>query len=267
VQQKINSKGGSIAFVDDYTAWVVGPSADANHSGIQRIVDKATQWERRSGATFQTEKTTLVHFTRIASQSSVTPILIIGEHVTPKTEAKILGVIMDSELRYRKHIAKAATKGLKAALALRRLKMLSPSTARQLFGATVAPVMDYASNVWMHIGKGSIKPMERPQTIIGSFRTVALANAEAEACIRPIHQRHQERAIKLWIGMHTLQEKHLLRKLFSRGRIFRRYTSPLQKMAQEHQTHDIETIVAYPIAPWEKRINVELESQKAFETI
>ena len=54
---------------------------------------------------------------------------------------------MDSELRYRKHIANAATRGLNAALALRRLKMLSPSTARQLFGATVALAMDYASNV------------------------------------------------------------------------------------------------------------------------
>jgi hypothetical protein len=28
--------------------------------------------------------------------------------------------------------------------------MLSPKVARQLFVATVAPAMDYASNVWMH---------------------------------------------------------------------------------------------------------------------
>jgi hypothetical protein len=68
---------------------------------------------------------------------------------------------MDLELRYQGHIANAATKGLNAALALRRLKMLSPSIARQLFSATVAPVMDYASNVWMYARKGSIKAMER----------------------------------------------------------------------------------------------------------
>lgn len=214
-----------------------------------------------------------MHFTRIAARSSIAPISIKGKLVFPKTEAKILGVIMDLELRYWKHIAEAATKGLNAALALRRLKMLSPSTARQLFGATVAPVMDYASNVWMHTGKGSIKPMERAQrigaqAIIGSFRTVALAIAEAEAGIRPIHQRHQERAIKLWIGLQTLQERHPLKKLFGRRHIFRRYMSPLQKMAQEHHTHDIETIAAYPIAPWEKRITVtvELDHQKALKT-
>jgi len=57
---------------------------------------------------------------------------------------------MDCELRYKQYIARTAAKGLVAALALRRLKMLSPRIARQLFVATVAPVMDYAANVWMH---------------------------------------------------------------------------------------------------------------------
>ena len=43
VQQKIDDKGGAIAFVDDYTAWVTSPSAEANYAGIQQIVDKAIQ--------------------------------------------------------------------------------------------------------------------------------------------------------------------------------------------------------------------------------
>jgi hypothetical protein len=34
VQQRIDSTGGSIAFVDDYTAWVTGPSAEANYTCI-----------------------------------------------------------------------------------------------------------------------------------------------------------------------------------------------------------------------------------------
>jgi hypothetical protein len=146
VQQRIDSKGGSIAFVDDYTAWVTSPSAEVNHICIQQIVDRAVEWEKRSGATFESTKTTLVHFTRATHRSSNTPIIVKGIAVAPTSEAKILGVIMDSGLRYKKHIARTATKGLCAALALKRLRMLSPSTARQLFNATVAPVMDYASN-------------------------------------------------------------------------------------------------------------------------
>lgn len=63
----------------------------------------------------------------------------------PKEEAKVLGVVLDSGLRYKSHIANTATRGLQAAMALKRLRLLSPSISRQLFGATVAPVIDYAS--------------------------------------------------------------------------------------------------------------------------
>ena len=129
VQQKIDSKGGSIAFIDDYTAWVTGPSAEANHVRIQQIADRAVQWGKRSGTTFESTKTALVHFTRTTSRSGSAPVIVKGETVAPKPTAKILGVILDSELRYKGHIARTATKGLKAALALKRLKMLSPSTA------------------------------------------------------------------------------------------------------------------------------------------
>ena len=39
--------------MDDYTVWVTGPSAEANRTAIQAIVQKATEWEKRSGATFE----------------------------------------------------------------------------------------------------------------------------------------------------------------------------------------------------------------------
>ena len=96
---------------------------------------------------------------------------------------------MDTELRYRQHIANAATKGLLAVMALRRLRMISPSAVRQLFGGTVILVIDYASNVWMlACGGKAMSPMNRiqrigAQAIIGTFRIVATAIAEVEASI------------------------------------------------------------------------------------
>jgi hypothetical protein len=41
VQRRIDSSGGSMAFVDDYTAWVIGSIAEVNREGIQVIIDKA----------------------------------------------------------------------------------------------------------------------------------------------------------------------------------------------------------------------------------
>ncbi|RAO74364.1 uncharacterized protein BHQ10_010376 [Talaromyces amestolkiae] len=96
---------------------------------------------------------------------------------------------MDTRLKYKKHIARAASKGLEAAMELRRLRDLSPSSARQLFKSTVTTVVDYASNVWMHAFKDkAIRPINRvqrvgAQAIVGTFLTVATSVAEAEAYI------------------------------------------------------------------------------------
>ncbi|KZL63697.1 reverse transcriptase [Colletotrichum incanum] len=151
IQHQIDENGGSLAFVDDYTAWVTGPSREANRQGIQAIIDRALDWERRSGATFETDKTAIIHFTRNWRQpEEYSTFDIKGDTVRPKDRVKVLGVIMDTKLHFKQHIAEAASKGLEAVLELRRLKGLSPSTARQLFVAAVAPTMDYASNVWKH---------------------------------------------------------------------------------------------------------------------
>jgi hypothetical protein len=120
VQRRIDSKGGAIAFVDDFTAWVVGPTAECNREGIEAIINEALDWEKRSGATFEAEKTAIIHFTRtrIAHKHSAEPFTIKGQTVQPKDHVKILGVIMDAKLTYKEHIARAATKGLEAALQL-----------------------------------------------------------------------------------------------------------------------------------------------------
>lgn len=126
VQSKISAIGGSMAFIDDYSAWGTGPTAEANRVGIQAIIDRALEWERRSGATFEGDKTTIIHFTRNPARTSDTPYIIKGEEVRPVQSAKILGVVMDAKLRYKEHMARAAAKGLSAAMCLKRLKALSP---------------------------------------------------------------------------------------------------------------------------------------------
>lgn len=64
-----------------------------------------------------------------------------------KKSIKILRIIIDSELHFKKHITNTVTKELMAAIILRRLKMISSQTARQLFRAIVALVVDYTSSI------------------------------------------------------------------------------------------------------------------------
>jgi hypothetical protein len=125
VQHKLNANVGPIVFVDDYIVWVTGPSAEANRDGIQAIIDSAIEWGRRNGTTFEGDKTAITHFTRHPGRGSNRPFNIKGEAVAPNESAKILGVVMDSQLRYKQHVAKATTKRLMAAIALKRLKLVS----------------------------------------------------------------------------------------------------------------------------------------------
>jgi len=118
----------------------------------KRIISKATAWERRSGATFEGKKTVLIHFTRNGARLSNVTVNIKGQEVQPATEVKLLGVVMDRELRYRNHMALAATKGLKVAMALKRLQMTSPSMARQLFTCMVVLEM-------VETGNGTVTPV------------------------------------------------------------------------------------------------------------
>ena len=264
VQRRIDSHGGAVAFIDDFTAWVTGPTAQSNREGIEAIISEALDWERRSGATFEAEKTAIIHFTRKPYKSESEPFTIKGQAVQPKDHVKILGVVMDAKIKYKEHVARAASKGLKAVLELKRLRGLSPSTARQLFTSTVAPVLDYASNVWRHAFKdklvGPINRVQRigAQAIVGTFLTVATSVAEAEAHIAPAQDRFWRRAIKLWTDIHTLPETNPLRRNTSRMRKYRRqHRSPLYEVAdvlEDFEMEKLETINPFTLAPWEKRL-------------
>jgi hypothetical protein len=96
VQRQIDSQGGAMAFVDDFTAWVTGPT----------VLDS----ER-----------SLVQFVSLGSE------VYDGCFVCFKSRSA-LSSLMDTKLKYKEHIARAASKGLEAAMELRRLRDLSPGS-------------------------------------------------------------------------------------------------------------------------------------------
>jgi ribonuclease HI len=264
VQRQIDANGGAIAFIDDFTAWVASPTVELNRNRLQAIIDSALDWEQRSGATFEADKTAIIHFTRNAKKLTNEPFTIKGRDVYPKDHVKILGLVMDTRLKYKQHIARAASKGLGAALELTRLKGLSTATARQLFSATVAPVVDYASNIWMHEYRyRNMAPINRvqrvgAQAIVGTFLTVATSIAETEASIPTANERFWKRAIKLWVDIHTLPKTNPLRRIASRvQKFYKSARSPFHQVAcrlKDVPLQELESIQPFALKPWEKRI-------------
>ena len=240
VQQRIDQSGGAMAFVDDYTAWVVGKTTAENRDCLQTIVQQATAWESRSGASFEGDKTSFVHFTRNSHQAADEPIIVKGQDFRHASKVKILGLAVDSELRYKEHTARATTRGLGAAMALKRLRALSSSVTRKLFNARVAPVVDYASSVWMHArgarGERVLNRVQRfgSQAVIGCFRTVGTAVAEAEAILVTTQERHLRKALRIRIDLHSVLGTHPLAQL-TRRRAYKRFVFSMQKIAEVAQ--------------------------------
>ena len=69
--------------------------------------------------------TSLIHFTYSDPKVDRLPAVVKGQAVYPKDHVKILGVILDYKLKYRQHVAYAASKGLEAAMELKRPNSLS----------------------------------------------------------------------------------------------------------------------------------------------
>lgn len=271
VDVTITRRKGAIAFVDDYTRWTVGSSAEANTTILQqKVIPRALEWAAQSGAAFEAEKTSFIHFTRNPRQRQLpaVPLHVDGATVTPAPEVKILGVILDQGLRFKSHIGKAASKGMKAVLALRRLRGLPPSVARQLFTSTVTSKINYAASVWCSIREDSIvaagigRPFEAiqrvaSQAIVGVFRNTALAIAEAEAGIQPTVVRLRAHIMKHWIICHTLPKDHpfwscRVAAAMQDGR----YLSPFKILAKygPQCLSDMEVIRPFPLDPWQRTL-------------
>lgn len=281
VETPINQTRGAIAFVDDYNHWVVGPSAEENTARIQaKVIPTALRWAAQSGATFEAQKTTFIHFTKRKTlrQLPALPLKIGQQEVATSTTAKILGVILDQELRFKEHVGRITKRGIKAVQALARLKGLTSQTARQLYNALVVPRITYAASAWASINKNMeisywiTKPLAVVQktaakVITGTLRTVSIHIAEAEACINPLDIQIRRRIIKHWINCHTLPRNHQ----FWRCRDIEidpngKHQSPFQTLAKicPINPETMEVIQPFAVAPyisgWEKAINLKDET-------
>jgi hypothetical protein len=261
---EIDGKSGDIGFVDDYTAWVVGTTAEGNTARIQaEIIPRVTKWERESGATFEADKTLFIHFTRARThaQRPFLPLIMDGKHITAAPSCKFLGVHLDKQLRMRNHVQKAAQKALVQAAALNSLRGLSPQAMRQLYLSTVVSQLDYAAAVWFqpqdqttHRIVNSVQRMEA-RAITGAFKTASTSILEIEAGLLPATCRLWQRMMQHLINLHTLGKEHPWWRVKLRHHIaIHTFRSPLMKFLDQYQ----------PIITSEDKLPTPMETIKPF---
>lgn len=230
---------------------------------------KVEDWARKSGVTFEAEKTKLIHFTRAAARydSPAKALSFQGQEIHPSKAVKILGVVLDEKLKMDDHVAKVTTKAFKQCLAIKRLKGVRPRAMRQLYNATVVPITDYAASAWYGpsmYGVGRLLNMvdrvQRlgAQVITRAFKKVALPVLESEAGLSPVEFRLKRKVGKYLAGLFSLPEGNpatrCARVLRSQGGTWQ---SPLRhtwnefaELVRPREAPKMETILPWTLPPW-----------------
>jgi ribonuclease HI len=270
---KLSSTLGKMAFVDDFTVWVSSPTTRRNINRLRGgIIPMVERWCKTSGATFEPDKTQLIHFSRDGSHhQNEANIRFQGQTITPKEEIKLLGLILDQRLSFHSHSARAAKRGEKAALALRRLRGLRPGTARQLFLATIAPVTDYGAPVWVPCS--SIHTQSRIDramkigavAVTGMFKSAAMAAAMVEAGLELPQDRLHEQIRKNWFRLQHKPRHHVSWYLIYRLNQIEKFQSPLEATAIRHGFIDpteVDLVPAFSKPPWQSGPKTLIQSKE-----
>lgn len=167
-------------------------------------------------------------------------------------------------MTYIKHTARAATRGFRAVLALKRPRGLPPWVIRKLFAATLETMVHHASSVRTHPRGARMRngldcvQMIGGQAVIGCFRVVGTAVAEAEASIPTVKKWALRKAGKTCIHFHNFPNTHPPARQTGRWACGR-FALPIQETVERAQCLPLarlETTRPYISTSWAARLRI-----------
>ncbi|KAL0858964.1 hypothetical protein ABMA27_010824 [Loxostege sticticalis] len=183
------------AFADDVLLIVQAPTAEE----IERITNSALQtileWGREAKLTFGPAKTKAIAFT---ASSNLSKIVMNNINIPFSDEIKLLGVIIDKQLKFISHskyiMGKATRIFKKLALFVRPTWGAHPENINMIYKQVIQPMFTYAAGIWggatrFYCVRKSLKAFQRQFAIraIRAFRTVSAAASVALAQFIPLH--------------------------------------------------------------------------------
>ncbi|GFS57444.1 RNase H domain-containing protein [Trichonephila clavipes] len=164
-----------------------------------------------------------------------------------------LGVTLDPELRFSKHIEQTANKALGKLNILRKLSGTSwgsrPQTLKITFCTAIRPVLEYATPIWTPASISVKRKLDSVQhraakIIIGAVSSTNNEKAEQECGLPPIESRRNLTTIKFTNKLRSYDLDHISRRVFDKWkhstRLKRSSTlqldSELRKLNLEHSS-------------------------------
>ena len=192
----------ALGFIDDINILAYGTSTESNCRALERAHEMCELWARRHGAHFAPAKYELLHLARNDRRFDMTAAVCIGGvDKTPSPSVRVLGIQIDSKLKWGPHLKFIQGKMATQTLALSRLTASTWGAcftkARHVYSAVVRPAITFGSTVWhspygrpdgtQRIDKqlGDIQ-RECLRVISGGFRATPQIIIEAETHVSPI---------------------------------------------------------------------------------
>lgn len=204
----------AFGFVDDTNLVTWGTSAQANCRRLESAHSRCIAWAKRHGARFAPDKYQLIHFTRRRRDPSgdlASAVHFNSQEVPTETAIRVLGVQVDSKLRWKGHVQQVVQKGNMAFEALSRLTAStwgpSMKRSRLLYTAVARPAMLYGSQLWGVREDGTppaaslIRPLKCLQNqclrkVMGAYKRTPTAALERESNVPPVELHMEYKAMK-----------------------------------------------------------------------
>jgi hypothetical protein len=192
----------AIGFVDDVNILAYGPTTQGNCSRLQQAHSKCLEWAKRHGIHFAPSKYELIHFTRRRNAFDLTAsVNLEGITQEPKASVRVLGVWLDTKLKWGPHYKQIQHKMTTQTQALSRVAAATWGAtfqnARQLYTAIIRPAITYGAGTWHSTSDSPAKSKglaTRLATIQnqclrivgGAYRATPIRSLEVETHIPPI---------------------------------------------------------------------------------
>src|SRR5579862_5135934 len=186
-------------YADDINLLTYGESTIANCIALESAHERCLEWAETHGMRFAPDKYHLTHFTRQNRFDLTAPVQIGDQTIRPSPTIRILGLQLDSRLRWGPQIEAIDQKMATQMYALSRIAAstwgATMEAARHVYLAVVRPAISYGAALW-HSPKekplrGAAGKLAKHQNngirqVLGAFKATPVRQLETEAYVPPL---------------------------------------------------------------------------------
>ena len=195
---------GRSLFVDDFAIWCSSRNAISVQRQLQLAINRLNEWTNMNGFRFSVTKTTSMHFC-CRRHCPAMVLRMNGISIYPSSEARFLGLILDSRLTYRPHLKLLRDRCFKALNILKYVSRTSYGADRKtlllLYRSLVRSKMDYACFIYDSASDSVKRKLDAVHNsalriVTGAFRTSPTASMLAEVNEPPLALRRKMLGIR-----------------------------------------------------------------------